>query len=268
MWLVDTQSFPQRWHCGQWSSFDGWAFITAELLIFIAYLAISCSIVYFFKSSFLKDYRKTAALFAVFIASCGIGHFLDLLMFWWPAYRLLAVWHWITASVSLVAAWHFAVMIPVFLRWISEAIRAIELERAAFENATIGIAYVGLDSRVIRVNPELCNIWHRSREEILNADFSWEEITYKADLVKDKALLQKLIAGERKHYQMLKRYLSPRDWVAQGGKEYEWSSLTVCRVNNYDGSLRCFVVFVIGESGVSELERLIAEQESSHAPGA
>ena len=75
--FFDTSDFPARWHCGNWSAALGWTHIAADLAIFGAYAAIPLSIAHFLRRR--KDVRFTPLywLFAAFILSCGLGHFID-----------------------------------------------------------------------------------------------------------------------------------------------------------------------------------------------
>lgn len=38
--LFGTSDWPARWHCGKWSDFHGWLYVTSDLLIWGAYFAI------------------------------------------------------------------------------------------------------------------------------------------------------------------------------------------------------------------------------------
>lgn len=100
-WLLSTKEFPIRWHCGQWDSFTGWTFIIADIAIFLAYFAIPCILTWFvLKQKLNIRFRMALVFFAMFIASCGLGHLIDALMFYWPAYRVLTLNHVVTALVS------------------------------------------------------------------------------------------------------------------------------------------------------------------------
>lgn len=92
--------FMTRGQCGNWS--DGWerAYVIANLFIFFAY----CGIVDLLLRGIIRSkdkghYFLKASLVAVFL-TCGIGHLEQVVVFFWPAYHLFALWHIVTAAMS------------------------------------------------------------------------------------------------------------------------------------------------------------------------
>jgi hypothetical protein len=98
--LFNTWGFPPRWHCGQWSTFHGWLYISASISVAAAYITIPFTLIYFLKKRPDTLFPRVLWLFASFIFLCGTTHILDALMFWWPAYRFTAAFLVITAVVS------------------------------------------------------------------------------------------------------------------------------------------------------------------------
>ncbi len=78
--------------------------------------------------------------------------------------------------------------------------------RLAFENAPIGMAIVGLDYRLKRVNKSLCDALGYSEEELLEREFT--DITHPDDLGKDKGLADRLFRGEIPSYRIEKRFIN------------------------------------------------------------
>jgi len=76
----------------------------------------------------------------------------------------------------------------------------------AIEHAAIGMALVGLDGKLIRVNRALCGIVGYSEVELL-ARSCYEDISHPDDIANDKAQANRLVAGEIVTYQLEKRYL-------------------------------------------------------------
>ncbi len=76
--------------------------------------------------------------------------------------------------------------------------------RHAFEFAGTGMAIVGLDGRWMRVNKSMCEIVGYSESELLQKTF--QDITHPDDLAADLGLLDELVKGRRRSYQMEKRY--------------------------------------------------------------
>lgn len=76
--------------------------------------------------------------------------------------------------------------------------------RQSFEFAGIGMALVGLEGQWLRVNRALLELLGYTEAELRKKTF--QDITHPDDLEKDLAQVRALIAGERSHYQMEKRY--------------------------------------------------------------
>ena len=102
--LLDTADYPARWNCGNWGSFEGWLHIVSDASIAGAYLIIPLIIYYFVKTlngAIPKVFSGMSFYFVAFIFFCGIGHLLDAVMFYYPAYRLLGV----IKAVTAVSSW-------------------------------------------------------------------------------------------------------------------------------------------------------------------
>ena len=78
--------------------------------------------------------------------------------------------------------------------------------RLVFEHAPIGMAIVGIDYRLQRVNPSLCAALGYSQEELLSKTFI--EITHPDDVNKDKELADKLFQGDIPSYRLEKRFIT------------------------------------------------------------
>lgn len=91
--------------------------------------------------------------------------------------------------------------------------------RAIFEQSPTGIAIINSwTGAFLEVNPKLCEISGRSKEEMLTLDFM--RITHPDDLQEDLDNMDRLRKGEIRSFVMEKRYIRPDGlWV--------WASLTV-----------------------------------------
>lgn len=98
--LFDTSGFPPRWSCGDWTPEHGWLHILSDLAVWSAYFAIPCILVYFVLRRRDVPFPTIFWLFGAFILACGTTHLMEVLMFWWPAYRLAGVVKLSTALVS------------------------------------------------------------------------------------------------------------------------------------------------------------------------
>lgn len=110
--IFDTSRWPPRWHCGEWSSFHGWLYIISDLLIWAAYFTIPVIIIRYISRKRHAKFIKLYFLFAGFILACGATHFMDAVMFWYPAYRLSALLRLITAVVSWLTIFSLLKVLP------------------------------------------------------------------------------------------------------------------------------------------------------------
>jgi PAS domain S-box-containing protein len=78
--------------------------------------------------------------------------------------------------------------------------------RLVFDNAPIGMAIVGMNYRLRRVNAALCEALGYSRRELLERTFV--DITHPDDKKKDKALATRLFRGEMPSYRLEKRFIT------------------------------------------------------------
>jgi len=124
--------------------------------------------------------------------------------------------------------------------------------RAAFEQAAVGMAHVGLDSRWLRVNRKLCQITGYSAEELLTLTF--QDITLPEDLEANLHLMDRLIAGEVATGTLEKRYLRKDGSLT-------WVSLTVALVRDSQDRPRCFVGIIEDIDRRKRVEAQLAESE-------
>lgn len=116
--LLETDSWPDRWHCGAWTSFHGWLYILSDLFIWLSYFAIPVILASFvYRKHAILPFSTTVILFIGFILACGLTHFLDALIFWWPAYRLSALLKLVTAGVSVGAVFALIRVTPQVLEF-------------------------------------------------------------------------------------------------------------------------------------------------------
>lgn len=127
--LFDTGGFVPRAHCGAgWTPEKIWWDNFANLLVFWAYVAIPVILFWLYAAvrKALPDPEKgdhgtdewrrlseahplrgfpawVIPAFGLFILSCGIGHYWEVLVFRWPAYNLYIAWNVMTGVASWVA---------------------------------------------------------------------------------------------------------------------------------------------------------------------
>ncbi|MEO1253530.1 MAG: PAS domain S-box protein [Bacteroidota bacterium] len=133
--LLTTDYWPARWTCGDWSSTEGWLYISADLSIFLAYLSIPIILFWFIRKIQLGRLRWLIALFSAFILLCGFTHLLDVVLFWEPMYRLSGFAKLVTGAVSLCTATTLGFVIPRALTYkSSESLQKEIEERKKIQN--------------------------------------------------------------------------------------------------------------------------------------
>jgi PAS domain S-box-containing protein len=128
--------------------------------------------------------------------------------------------------------------------------------RAIFEGAAIGISLTDLEGIVIGSNQCLQDMLGYSEEELHGMSFV--DFTYPDDVEADWNLLQEMIAGERTHYRLEKRYM-------RNDGELMWVRLSVSLVRAADGSPQ-FVMAMVEDISARKLaeEALRESQEQLH----
>ncbi len=153
--LFDTNDYPARWTCGNWSSFEGWLHILSDWTICLAYVAIPMALFILVRRR--KDIRFPFViwLFILFILACGITHGFEAMIFWWPAYRLTGVLKAITAIVSVVTVISLVRVMPTALKipslFIENAAMATSLGSLEAERTRLTHAHADLERRAADV---------------------------------------------------------------------------------------------------------------------
>lgn len=128
--FFDTSDFPARWNCGNWDSFHGYLHILSDLMIWAAYFMIPVALVYYWwKKREEIEFPKLFWLFGAFIFSCGITHFIDATMFYYPIYRVSGAMKFLTAVVSWMTVFAIIRITPEALSLPGRANLSVELQR-------------------------------------------------------------------------------------------------------------------------------------------
>ncbi len=190
--------------------------------------------------SFYRDWRVLiSATIVVYL-----DHFLRGIYWPYSVYGVLSASPWRSVEHAGWVIFEDIFLVISCLRSIREmrfiAKRAAALEsseqnfRQIFEEAPIGMAVVGLDSRYAQVNTRLCNMVGYSEEELTNRTPS--EITHREDIEKDKHLTQRLLS-DKARTSVEKRY------VRKDG-EIIWATRTACLMRDESGKPRHYLAMV------------------------
>lgn len=158
--LLSIDLWPARWYCGTWTNFHGWLYILSSLAICTAYFLIPISLFYvIIKRKKELPFSNLLGLFSFFIFSCGITHFLDALVFWLPAYRLHALFLFITAVISSITVVYLYKVLPRVLVFTSPQ----QLEKIV-EQRTFELAQKNID--LIKLNKEMDNFVYSTSHDL------------------------------------------------------------------------------------------------------
>lgn len=124
--------------------------------------------------------------------------------------------------------------------------------QATFEQAAVGIALVSPDGKWLRVNRRLCDMLGYQADELMNMTF--QQITHPDDLFIDQTYVTQMLAGERQHYTLEKRYL-------RKSGEVLWITLTVALVKDLKGKPDYFISVIEDHQQRKETEEALRRNE-------
>jgi two-component system cell cycle sensor histidine kinase/response regulator CckA len=130
--------------------------------------------------------------------------------------------------------------------------------RVTFDQAAVGIAHVGPDGQLLRINQKFCTIVGYSAEELLAGKF--QDITYPGDLEAELAHVHRMLAGEMQSYSMEKRY------VRKDGS-LVWINLTDALVRHSSGDPKYFISVVQDITERRHLEEQFLQAQKMEAIG-
>lgn len=128
------------------------------------------------------------------------------------------------------------------------------LERT-FAASPIGMAIVAPDGRWLKVNPALCRLLGRDRDELLGGAFL--DVTHPDDVEADVLLVRQTLRGARDGYELEKRYID-------GEGRTIWALLTVTLIRNDDGTPRWFVSQVLDITARRQLQTELRRRTPLH----
>lgn len=125
-----------------------------------------------------------------------------------------------------------------------------------FAYASIGMAIVGLDGRLVKVNQSLCNMIGYAEEELLAC--TYQELAHPDDLAVDQNYRKQLLSGRIDSYQMRKRLVSKEG-------ELFWVLLHNNLIRDEQGDPQYFLSQFQGRLTEKEQECILLEKERKMA---
>lgn len=125
--------------------------------------------------------------------------------------------------------------------------------QAIFNDAAVGVGVLGLDRRLIEVNPALCRIYGRTREELIG--MSAADVTYPEDEPSSVDFYGQLLSGQLDSYELERRY------VRKNGEIF-WAHVTMSPVRGTDGKPLYLVGMVVDIDEQKRMQERIRESEA------
>jgi PAS domain S-box-containing protein len=166
-------NFLPHWYCFVGNKRLLWTTVIADLLIGLSYVLISATLAQLVRRAG-RDLPYTGFFwaFGLFIASCGVTHFMEVVTVWKPVYWLAAAAKILTATVSAGTALVLVVAtddIVDFVRTAREAVtgRGFERFRALVDAAPMAVVSSDLEGKITAWNPNAEHLFGWSAPEVI-----------------------------------------------------------------------------------------------------
>jgi two-component system, cell cycle sensor histidine kinase and response regulator CckA len=163
LWLSSrsllASNFLPHWYCFVGNKRLLWTTVIADLLIGLSYVVISATLAQLVRRAGRSlPYTGFFWAFGLFIASCGVTHFMEVMTVWKPVYWLAATTKVLTAAVSAGTALVLLIAaddIVDFVLTAREAVtrRGFERFRALVEAAPMAVVSSDLEGKITAWNP-------------------------------------------------------------------------------------------------------------------
>src|SRR5262245_46199145 len=110
--FFSSAGFMPHGHCYLWKPELVWLHVITDSLIFLAYITIPATLVYFVRKRHDVPFDWIFLCFGVFIVSCGLTHLVELYTLWVPSYWLSGAIKLVTAFASVCTAALLAMLVP------------------------------------------------------------------------------------------------------------------------------------------------------------
>lgn len=149
-WITDVSPFMPRGKCGKWGPYLPVVSLGANFLIALSYFTIPVVLgfLYWRKRSHLPV-SWAIPLFMGFILLCGTGHICEMIVWWWPAYRLFLLVDGLTAAASFMTAVTLPFAVAELLRFIPPDEYQSALRKAEQANQKLELLLTQLETEVI-----------------------------------------------------------------------------------------------------------------------
>ncbi len=207
-YLFDVSNYPARRNCGLWSKGEVLVHNIADLVILFCYTVIPAFLVWFAWKKKNKHRSGTIFyLFAGFIFSCGLTHLMEVVMFYWPAYRLAGANKMVCATISFGTLGFIIYHLPEILQMrtlkeleheVDEATHSYQLNAA---NKDEFIAMLGHELRnpLAAINNAATLLSFDnidSADQAIAVDIIQKQVSFLSHLVDDVIHVSRIIKGK------------------------------------------------------------------------
>ncbi|MGO8791165.1 MAG: sensor histidine kinase [Terriglobia bacterium] len=174
--LFSADGFMPHGYCYMWNGRLLWLHLISDALIFLSYVSISLTLLYFIRKRRDVPFNWIFLCFGIFIVACGFTHAMEVWTLWHATYWLSGAVKVITALASVITAVLLIRLMPHALKIpnlellrseIADRERAQARFQGLMEAAPDAMVVVNQEGKIVHVNAQVEKVFGYRREELL-----------------------------------------------------------------------------------------------------